>query len=647
MAIEYEDQPKQTKGSIEYEPEVSRRFREPKAEEFLEVIKPEFLKGRTGAVVRGGVTGLAGGLGELEEFGAYTAPQALGFQKNAPSDFLGRKTIFPTVSEISNVLESAGWRKPEPQYGAYETAGEIGGGLTTAVPALTRMGRGIFGSDLVQGLLGRKTRRAQEELGAETGRISGLSAKELSEAASEEQRILARARAAREQQLGRVSEQPAQAATAGAKAEREAGGAIRELAGVRTAEEAGRFRPIPQTPSQVGDFVREQANTFVTNIKQARNARADQLFGEATGNAKAYESLGQFVDTKPVIAQLDNLISKGGTKDYVDSLVRLRDDITRTRNFEGLEVIRRKLGDAAFGAPEEGYKAIGQQFAGDMREAVTQAMRNYSDTIAGAKGAGPFGKYLDEYKRLSEPLRVYSTRVGRGILETEDVGGQYFAKTGEQIASQMFSSPENYKKFIDAVGGNKQVTEAAARRFFAGLLEGKTKVSDVEKVFRDYRAVLNEMPAVRSELSGRYLQRIQRAEAVSQAAPKVAKEAGEQAKSIEQQFASIDKQVAQRMGDIADAKTLFSDSFQALKSAKPTDILRTFDETVLPKIRAAESKAGRLLITPDNLNSLRSQIEATQRIAEQTQRNRIIAGLVATYLVGQNVTSRGGQIIGE
>jgi hypothetical protein len=100
------------------------------------------------------------------------------------------------------------------------------------------------------------------------------------------------------------------------------------------------------------------------------------------------------------------------------------------------------------------------------------------------------------------------------------------------------------------------------------------------------------------------------------------------------------------MGDISEAKTIFSDSVQALGSAKPTDILKTFDDTVLPKIRAAESKAGRALITPENLERLRSQIEATQKIADQTQRNRIIAGVVGTYLVGQNITSRGGQLAG-
>jgi hypothetical protein len=344
------------------------------------------------------------------------------------------------------------------------------------------------------------------------------------------------------------------------------------------------------------------------------------------------------------------LINKGyvfHSQTDTEVLVNFVEDVQKTKNFEGLEVIRRKLGDAAFGVPEEGYKAIGQQFAGDMRDLVTQSMKKYSDDLAGKEGGGLFGQYLSEYKRLSDPIRVYSTKVGKGILNTEDAGGKYFSKTGEQIANDMFSSPENYRKFVDAVGGNKQVTEAAARRFFAGLLEGKTKVADVEKVFKNYRAVLSEMPRVAEELSGRYLQQIRRAEATTKAAPEVAKRATEGVKAVEQQFKAVDEQVAKRMNDIAESKTIFSDSVKALNSAKPTDILRTFEETVLPKIRAAEAKAGRSLITPENEAILRRQIEATQRIADQTQRNRIIATIVGTYLLGQNLTSRGSQVLGD
>ena len=147
MAIEYEDSPQPRKSRIEYEDE-------PK----------DFSQTRTGAATRGVITGLAGGLGELEKFGAYTVPRALGMQKE-PQQLFGRETIFPTTEEVSTVLEKVGYKKPPADLGLYETAGEIGGGLATAAPALTRLVKGAYGSNLVQGLLGRRTREAQEQVG--------------------------------------------------------------------------------------------------------------------------------------------------------------------------------------------------------------------------------------------------------------------------------------------------------------------------------------------------------------------------------------------------------------------------------------------------------------------------------------------------
>ena len=171
MAIEYEDSPQPRKSRIEYEDE-------PK----------DFSQTRTGAATRGVITGLAGGLGELEKFGAYTVPRALGMQKE-PQQLFGRETIFPTTEEVSTVLEKVGYKKPPADLGLYETAGEIGGAFATAAPALTRLVKGAYGSNLVQGLLGRRTREAQEQVGSEAARLSGLSAKELADASSEEQRL--------------------------------------------------------------------------------------------------------------------------------------------------------------------------------------------------------------------------------------------------------------------------------------------------------------------------------------------------------------------------------------------------------------------------------------------------------------------------
>ena len=137
------------------------------------------------------------------------------------------------------------------------------------------------------------------------------------------------------------------------------------------------------------------------------------------------------------------------------NIKQLKKDVEKTKSFEGLEVIRRRLGDAAFGAPEEGYKAIGQQFSGDMYKALSDQMKGYSKD---------FSKYLDDYKRLSKTIESYGTKIGKSLTDTQDTAGKYYVKTAEQVAKDIFSSPEKYRTFIDAVGGNKQIAEAAARR---------------------------------------------------------------------------------------------------------------------------------------------------------------------------------------
>ena len=557
--------------------------------------------------VRGAIKGVLGGLGELEKFGAYELPQMLGFKGQKPPAE-GRATFFPTMEEVGKGMEAIGIPQAK-RLGATERGGEFLGEFlsTGAKPVAQLAGYGIRKTQpLVNLLRGKTAAEAQTQLGREATR-AGLSAESAAaQQASKEQAALAQ------------------------QAERRGESALRELAGVKTLPEAGAFKPIPAGKTNVGNYLRSEADKFVKSIKEARNKKADELFGKASGEAKAYAQVGQFVDTSPVISKIDSLISKGGTQDYLNSLQRLKADIQATKNFEGLEVIRRKLGDAAFGAPEEGYKAISQQFAGDMREAVTQAMRDFSKKIGGG-AEGNFGKYLDEYKRLSENLRVYGTKTGRGILETEGSAGQYFAKTGEKIADEMFSSPENYRKFVDAVGGNKQIVDAAARRYFAGILEGKTKPQDVEKVLKDYRDVLKEMPSVRSEIESRFLAPLRTAGRRSEAA-----------KDIVAQTKELDQQISARLKNIKGSEKLISDVVQSISSAKPGKAVEAF-ENALTKIRAAQEKSGVTIFNENQIAALRQQAQQAENIADTTQRARIIATALATILgIGG-----GGKVVGS
>jgi hypothetical protein len=438
------------------------------------------------------------------------------------------------------------------------------------------------------------------------------------------------------------------------KAETQSALGLRELPGVRTMAEGGQFKPVPMTPTEVGNYIRDQAKKFLSAVKDQRNAAADKNFGAAKNSAKALEAQGIFVDTQPIVAKLESLLEKGGTSDYLRSIKQLQQDIQKTKSFEGLEIIRRRLGDAAYGAPEEGYKAIGQQFSGDMYKALSDQMKGNPEKPWNLKD---FSKYLDDYKRLSKTIEAYGTKVGKGLTETQDTAGKYYVKPAEQVAKDIFSSPEKYRMFVDAVGGNKEIAEAAARRYFAGLAETAKTPQKIEELLRTNRAILNEFPFVRKEIESRYLAPLVESGKRSAAATRVGEET-QQAKTIAQQrakeaadaerarFGEVEKTTAQKTKDIASAQKTFSDSVQALANAKPGKAIETLNNSVIPKIREAESKSGISLLSEQQRQNLMRQVQQLESISDKTERARTAAKIIGGLTVGYAGTTAVGRTSG-
>jgi hypothetical protein len=112
----------------------------------------------------GAVTGLLGSFGELEKFGAYDVPEFFGLREKGERDqLMGRETIFPTTEEVRKGLSKVGVERPKEQYRGYETAGEIVGGLGTALPSLAKTGtRALLGTP---SRVSEATARKAEDLG--------------------------------------------------------------------------------------------------------------------------------------------------------------------------------------------------------------------------------------------------------------------------------------------------------------------------------------------------------------------------------------------------------------------------------------------------------------------------------------------------
>ena len=600
--------------------------------------------------------------GETEKFLAYTAPEFLGLSKEGERDkFLGRETVFPTTEEVEKGLQYIGLPKPKSE--TAEAVGEYGPGVVGGVSGLYKLGRaglkGLAGTDLGQLLLGKKTAAQQAALQKEAQALGGAGKQALTAEEAAQQQRLAAAQIEKQSGISEatsrgLSETAAQeqraemARKAGLKSETQSALGLRELPGVRTMAEGGQFKPVPMTPSEIGGYIREQATNFLSSVKNQRNAAADKNFGAAKDAAKALEAQGNFVNTQPIIAQLDSLLAKGGTSDYLRSINQLKKDVEKTKSFEGLEVIRRRLGDAAYGAPEEGYKAIGQQFSGDMYKALSDQMKGYSKD---------FAKYLDDYKRLSKTIEAYGSKVGKSLTETQDTAGKYYVKTAEQIAKDIFSSPEKYRTFVDAVGGNKQIAEAAARRYFAGLAETAKTPEKIQELLRNNRAILNEFPFIRQEIETRYLAPLVESGKRVAAATRVGEET-QQAKTIAQQrakesadaeiarFGEVEKTTAQKTKDIESAQKTFSDSVQALANAKPGKAIETFDNSVLPKIREAEARSGVRLLSDQQIETLRKQVEQLESISDKTEKARTAAKIIGGLTVGYAGTTAVGRTTG-
>ena len=592
---------------------------------------------KAGAFAYGLGTGLVGSLGELEKFGAYTVPEFLGMQEEGKRDNVfgtGRETIFPTIEEAQKVLGKVGVEKPKEEVSGYQTAGELAPAVAGGAKALYSLGKIGYGkaADLGSLLLGRKTAAQAGRVGKEAAAAGTEAEKAIAQQEAETQRLLSKEKEARAAATKSQAERQQMAEKATAKAAPAGQRSLRELAGVQTLPEAGVFKPIPQTPTEVGNFLRQQAENFVKSIKTQRNEAAKVGFANAKNEAALKQSLGKYVDTKPLVAEIDNLIAKGGSTDYIRSITQLKNDLAVTKDFEGLEVIRRRLGDAAFGLPEEGYKAIGQGFAKDMYKGLADQMKAYSSD---------FEKYLADYARLSKNIEAHGTKVGKGLTETQDAAGMYYAKPAEQVAKDIFSSPEKYKQFVDAVGGNLEIAAAAGRRFFAGQLESAKTPEAVEKILKDSRELLRQpgMSGAKQDIES-YLASLRQSGKRTEAAGSIAEEAKVAQKGIAEEVKNLDKAAATKLKGVSEAKTIMSDAVKALSSAKPGKAIETFDSTVLPQIRAAETKAGTRLLSDQQIETLRQQVQQLEKISDSTTRARIITGVISSYIIGQTAVDK-------
>jgi hypothetical protein len=538
---------------------------------------------KAGSFARGLGKGIVGGFGDIQEMGSDV------------SNYLAKKTMptgmYETYKKIPNVTELMYGRLPRsedverglqtvekavnikpgiaPGTKGYEFAGEVAPAVAGGLKGLYTLGKYGFGKlstsggkELAESLKSKTT----EQLKAEAER-TGKTVKQLE----------AETRLAQEQ-----ADIAARTAERLASAQSRFG---RDLPGTVTIQEAGVFRPVAQTTSDIGQRIKDSANKVFETLKVRRAENAEKLKGDAFNVALNKEKQGLKVsDTKSfqaAIKEIDNALVNPDTKLSNVSVESIKQQLTQVKkaldprfvdevsgitvgkkiSFEALENLRRFLRDRSYGLPSEGFDAISQQQAGKLANSVENIMKEFSPGIE---------NFLLRYAKDSQPLRVFQTKAGKALVDEQLIGkGVNYAKVpSDAIANNVFKNKENFGALIDSLGGNRTQAVAEARKFFASKLEGLGDSTKVENFIRQNRAMLKETEALAD--AEKYAINLRKSEKRAEEAAKIAKERGGVATEKGKTLAEQQKLLSdyERLGtDLNRAKTIDEINAQATKLA--------------------------------------------------------------------------------
>jgi hypothetical protein len=237
-------------------------------------------------------------------------------------------------------------------------------------------------------------------------------------------------------------------------------GRTAKVSEARTAEASKELAAVgtPQTKTTIGKYIREAAEPIFDYLKKVRAKNADITKSEAFNFAKMKEERGVMAkDTKAFktgLANLDEKIADTSLSDIKAPLVKIRNALSppmrevegvatesKPATFESLEQIRRFLRDRSFGLPAEGYDAINQIEAGKLADMVENIQKEFSPGIT---------KFLDTYKKDSEPLRIFKSKLGQATIGKEDFDMARFETDVASLGDKFFKS-EDRRKRPDAV----------------------------------------------------------------------------------------------------------------------------------------------------------------------------------------------------
>jgi hypothetical protein len=260
-----------------------------------------------------------------------------------------------------------------------------------------------------------------------------------------------------------------------------------------------------QTPSQTGTSIRDAVTPIFNKLKDDRSKNAIKNKGEAFSFAAMKEAKGQLPkDTKAFgegLTALDKLIDDTTLSDIKAPLQRIRNALDPVKEldgvivgkpvtFESLEQIRRSLRDRSYGLPAEGFDSINQIQAGKLADMVEGIQKEFSPGIA---------KFLEQYRKDSEPLRIFKTKLGEAIVGKEEFDMGRFVTDPATLGSKFFKSETGVKDLVTLLGGDVSQAEKIARGYVSDQLRTANSKQVLQKI-NDWRDWLPQFKALEGEL---------------------------------------------------------------------------------------------------------------------------------------------------
>ena len=270
----------------------------------------------------------------------------------------------------------------------------------------------------------------------------------------------------------------------------------------------------PRTMEAVGAEARDIVSKRLERLKQEREvitdvnkkdmmdeARRKELAGNGVENTQAFKNAEIQLKAFEVDPATGRKLLTGDTKSQFDRVKRELTGIEQDQfgntsqvkvGFERLERLRRELGDRASGLPVEGYSAISQNDAKNLKKLVEGVMSEFT----GKK----FDKYLKDYERFSQPINRFASEVGTYLTApSANVRGEFATQTS-LLPNKIFSTPENVDSFLKLMGGNVTQVQALARNYASTELANKTP-AQINSWLRTNSEWLSRFPQLKKDFA--------------------------------------------------------------------------------------------------------------------------------------------------